>query len=133
MLEPSAGASSEPLTPRIEDEISPLKSVIVHRPGPEMDRLTPSNHKELLFDDLISPTRAQAEHQEFVAQMQDHGVEVLEFQDLLSEALEIPEARQFVTEGTANRELLGPILAPVLEEWTTTLSAKQLGVCASRG
>lgn len=133
MLEPSAGASLEPLTPRIEDEISPLKSVIVHRPGPEMDRLTPSNHKELLFDDLISPTRAQAEHQEFVAQMQDHGVEVLEFQDLLSEALEIPGARQFVTSGTANRELLGPILAPVLEEWTTTLSAKQLGLLCVEG
>ena len=38
---------------RVASEVGNLKQVIVHRPGREMDRLTPSNKDELLFDDVV--------------------------------------------------------------------------------
>ena len=34
-------------------EVGKLKKVLVHRPGRELDRLTPSNREELLFDDIL--------------------------------------------------------------------------------
>ena len=34
-------------------EVGKLRKVIVHRPGLEMRRLTPTNCVELLFDDVI--------------------------------------------------------------------------------
>jgi len=39
-------------------EVGKLRKVIVHRPGLEMRRLTPTNCVELLFDDVIWPRLA---------------------------------------------------------------------------
>ena len=60
-----------------------------HRPpaGPEPERLTPGNHDELLFDDVLWVERAQWEHDQFVARMRERGVEVLYVQELSAEAL----------------------------------------------
>lgn len=113
----------KPFAPSIEDEVSPLKSVIVHRPGLEMERLTPPNHDHLLFDDLLSPTKAKEEHAYFVDLMERQGIEVVEFVDLFRETLEDPAAKQFVLENTVNRDVLGPLLAPEIIEWAGDLSA----------
>ncbi len=106
----------------VEDEISPLRTVIVHQPGPEIDRLTPPNHNDLLFDDLLSPKRAKAEHQFFTEQMREQGVRTVEFTDLLTETLAIPEAKAFVLDNTVNYKRLGPLLAPALHEWADSLT-----------
>lgn len=114
------------LQPNIVDEISPLKTVIVHQPGPEMERLTPPNHGELLFDDLLSPERARAEHEFFTETMRDQGVNVLEFRDLFTETLAIDEAKAYVLENSVNYKRLGPLLAPVLHDWADGLSPEEL-------
>ena len=44
---------------RVASEVGELRQVIVHRPGREMDRLTPSNKDELLFDDVLWTEQAQ--------------------------------------------------------------------------
>ena len=75
--ETTADSARETFRINVEDEVSPLQTVIVHRPGREMERLTPPNHDHLLFDDLLSPARAKEEHEYFVAQMQDQGVVAL--------------------------------------------------------
>jgi hypothetical protein len=41
---------------------------MVHRPGLEHSRLTPSNAEELLFDDVLWVARAKAEHDMFAAE-----------------------------------------------------------------
>ena len=61
--------------------------VIVHRPDLSLKRLTPGNHDELLFDDVLWVERAQWEHDQFVARMRERDIEVLYVQDLLGEAL----------------------------------------------
>ncbi|NOY56776.1 MAG: arginine deiminase [Actinobacteria bacterium] len=71
----------------IRSEAGLLRTVIVHRPGLELDRLTPSNKDELLFDELIWVEKAQNEHDAFVATMIIAGVDVLYLTNLLETVL----------------------------------------------
>lgn len=68
-------------------EVGKLRKVMVHRPELSLQRLTPTNHDELLFDDVLWVERAQFEHDQFVEKMRAHGVEVYLLRELLSEAL----------------------------------------------
>ena len=43
----------------VDSEVGRLESVIVHRPGLELARLTPSNVEDLLFDDVMWAARAR--------------------------------------------------------------------------
>ena len=74
----------------VHSEVGRLRRVMVHRPGLEHTRLTPSNAEELLFDDVIWVARAKAEHDMFCEVMRDRGVEVFEIEQLLAEALDKP-------------------------------------------
>ena len=60
----------------VHSEVGKLRTVIVHRPDLSLKRLTPDNHDELLFDDVLWVERAQWEHDQFVARMRERGVEV---------------------------------------------------------
>ena len=80
----------------VHSEVGNLRRVMVHRPGLEHSRLTPSNAGELLFDDVLWVARAKAEHDMFAEAMRDRGVEVFEAGDLLARALAKPEAREWV-------------------------------------
>jgi arginine deiminase len=75
----------------VHSEVGKLRQVIVHRPELSLKRLTPGNHDELLFDDVLWVERAQWEHDQFVARMRERGVEVFYVQDLLAEALAADE------------------------------------------
>src|SRR5881409_1685995 len=77
-------------------EVGTLRTVIVHRPDLAHERLSPSNCRELLFDDVIWVRRARQEFDAFVDVMRERGVEVLLVHELLAETLEDPEARQWV-------------------------------------
>ncbi|CAN5160383.1 arginine deiminase [soil metagenome] len=84
-MTPSIGASSE---------VQPLQTVMLHRPGPELSRLTPRNNDSLLFDGIPWLSKAQEEHDAFAAALRSHGVEVLYLFELLVEALAAPGARE---------------------------------------
>ncbi len=76
----------------VHSEVGKLRKVIVHRPDLSLMRLTPSNHDDLLFDDVLWVERAKWEHDQFVAAMRSRGVEVFYHVDLLAEALAASEA-----------------------------------------
>ena len=80
----SLGASSE---------VGRLRTVMLHRPGPELKRLTPRNNDKLLFDGIPWVSRAQDEHDAFAAALRDRDVEVLYLVDLLVETLADERAR----------------------------------------
>jgi arginine deiminase len=87
----------------VQSEVGKLRKVMVHRPGLDLQRLTPSNHDDLLFDDVLWVERAQYEHDQFVARMRERGVEVFLLTDLLAEALAASdEARTRVIELVAS-------------------------------
>ena len=74
--------------PFIGSEVTPLRTVMVHRPGLEIARVTPDNREALLFDDLLWLERAQEEHDRFVDLLRGRGVEVVYFEDLLTDCLQ---------------------------------------------
>src|SRR5512133_1910471 len=71
----------------VHSEVGKLRKVIVHRPELSLQRLTPANHDELLFDDVLWVERAQVEHDQFTQLLRSRGIEVFYVQDLLTEAL----------------------------------------------
>jgi arginine deiminase len=92
----------------VNSEVGKLRKVIVHRPDLSLKRLTPTNHDELLFDDVLWVERAQWEHDQFVKAMRDRGIDVYYHVDLLGEALEASEeARRNVIEMVASDYTVG--------------------------
>ena len=70
-----------------DSEVGRLQTVMLHRPGPELKRLTPRNNDKLLFDGIPWIGRAQDEHDAFAQALRDRDVEVLYLVDLLIETL----------------------------------------------
>ncbi|WP_394618916.1 arginine deiminase [Lentzea sp. JNUCC 0626] len=95
----------------ISSEIGGLREVIVHRPGQELDRLTPGNVDDLLFDDVMWADQARREHDEFVEVLTNHGVRVHLFGDLLAQALETEAGRHFAVSRVCTEERFGPAAA----------------------
>src|SRR6516164_4411595 len=107
----------------VHSEVGRLRKVIVHRPDLSLRRLTPANHDELLFDDVLWVERAQLEHDQFVSVMRDRGVEVYYVHQLLAEALAASdEARTQVIEAVANDLTVGWALVDELREMLSRLS-----------
>jgi arginine deiminase len=77
----------------VRSEVGVLRRALVHRPGGELDRLSPANAAELLFDDVPRPERARAEHDALTALLVAEGVELLHLRDLMAGALGISRAR----------------------------------------
>jgi hypothetical protein len=92
----------------VHSEVGRLRKVMVHRPELSLQRLTPSTHDELLFDDVLWVERAQYEHDQFVARMRERGVEVFVLRDLLAEALAATdEGRRRLIELAASEYTVG--------------------------
>ena len=68
-------------------EIGKLNRVLLHKPGKELEKLTPGNFEQLLFDDIPYLKLAQEEHDEFADTLRRCGVEVLYLTDLTAEAV----------------------------------------------
>src|SRR6516162_9938407 len=101
----------------VHSEVGRLRRVLVHRPGLEHTRLTPSNAEELLFDDVIWVSRAKAEHDMFAEVMRDRGVEVFEAEQLLAEALAQPEAKDWVADHILSERQVGITASRRGREW----------------
>ncbi|CEQ12175.1 arginine deiminase ArcA [[Clostridium] sordellii] len=71
----------------VSSEIKPLKKVLLHRPGKEVENLTPETMKRLLFDDIPYLDEIQKEHDEFANLLRENGVEVVYLHDLMKEVL----------------------------------------------
>jgi arginine deiminase len=78
----------------VDSEVGRLRTVLLHRPGAELKRLTPRNSDQLLFDGIPWVGRAVAEHDAFAAALVDRGVEVLYLAELLVDVLAVPAARE---------------------------------------
>ena len=113
-------------TLHVDSEVGVLHKVIVHRPGLEHTRLTPTNAEELLFDDVIWVKRAKEEHDAFCGVMRDRGVEVLEAEQLLVEVLELAEARDWLLDRVLDERHVGVYLARSGHEWGRSASATEV-------
>ena len=112
------------MTLGVHSEVGRLRRVMVHRPGLEHSRLTPSNAEELLFDDVIWVARAKAEHDMFVEAMRDRGVEVFHVEQLLTEALDQPGVRDWVSDHILSELEVGIAAADRAREWAEASDAE---------
>jgi arginine deiminase len=107
-------------------EVGTLRVVILHRPGAELQRLTPRNNDALLFDGLPWVAKAQQEHDAFADVMRSRGVEVLLLGDLLTEALVSGAARMQGIAAAVDSRRLGLPLAQELSKYLRTLDPDTL-------
>ncbi len=78
----------------IYSEIGNLKTVLIHRPGEEIENLIPEYLERLLFDDIPFLKVARQEHDNFAKILQENGVETLYLEDLAIEAVKDPEVKE---------------------------------------
>ncbi|EAE8346862.1 arginine deiminase [Listeria monocytogenes] len=72
----------------ITSEIGKLRTVLVKRPGSELENITPEYLESLLFDDIPYLKMMQKEHDFFAKTMRDSNIEVLYLEKLAAEALQ---------------------------------------------
>ncbi len=87
---------------QVYSEVGRLRRVLVHEPGPEIDRMVPDMMEELLFDDILFGEKAREEHRLLRNVLEHLGVEVLEMFDLLVEALSVDGARDWLLGSVAS-------------------------------
>ncbi|WP_236790203.1 arginine deiminase [Amycolatopsis sp. GM8] len=112
--------------PRVDSEVGPLRSVLLHRPGDELKRLTPRNNDQLLFDSIPWVDRAQQEHDAFAEVLRGRGVEVLLLADLLRVALEDDRAHAAGVHAAVDERRLGQTLADSLRSYLSGVRAATL-------
>ncbi len=73
----------------VRSEIGKLKTVLLKRPGEEIENFTPEMMERLLFDDIPFLPEAQKEHDAFADILRDNGgAEVLYLENLSAEAID---------------------------------------------
>src|ERR1700747_421696 len=110
----------------VDSEVGRLRQVVLHRPDLELKRLTPDNVADLLFDDVLWVSRAQAEHDAFAEALRSRGVVVHYYGDLLAQTLEVPEARAYILDRVFDPRWHGPLAAATLRASMDGLDSARL-------
>ncbi|MGZ4709417.1 MAG: arginine deiminase [Acidimicrobiales bacterium] len=114
------------MTYHVDSEVGRLRQVVLHRPGLELSRLTPSNVQDLLFDDVMWAERAREEHDAFAQKLRERGIIVHLFAELLGQALDQPEAKDFLKERLTTATQFGPALDEPLDDLVDATPPDQL-------
>jgi arginine deiminase len=117
----------------VDSEVGRLRQVILHRPGLELKRLTPDNASDLLFDDVLWVSRAQAEHDAFADVLRSRGVVVHYYGELLAQTLEVPEARAYILDRVFDSRWHGPLAAATLRASMDGLDSARLAAFLAGG
>lgn len=107
----------------VYSEIGKLKSVLLHRPGQEVENIVPDYLRRLLFDEIVYREQAVKEHNQFADILRNEGVEVLYLTDLMANILENPKVRkkfliEFMEEGKVVTPGLQEAILEFLEDYT---------------
>ncbi|MFW5793930.1 MAG: arginine deiminase [Bacillota bacterium] len=111
---------------KVKSEIGQLKKVLLHRPGKELENLTPKWLSQLLFDDIPWLDKAREEHDEFAKIFKNAGVEVLYLVDLVQETLDSDSEvktkfiNQFINESNVTSETLSKVVYKYLNDMPST-------------
>src|SRR6478752_5206897 len=109
-----------------DSEVGRLRTVLLHRPGNELKRLTPRNNDRLLFDGIPWVARAQEEHDAFAEALRARGAEVLYLTDLLTETLGDEGARHHAITTALAGLHLGDTLRDYLARFLGDASPEEL-------
>ncbi|ANH37822.1 Arginine deiminase [Nocardioides dokdonensis FR1436] len=116
-----------------DSEVGRLRTVMLHRPGNELKRLTPRNNDRLLFDGIPWVARAQEEHDAFAEALRARDVEVLYLTDLLTETLQDQMARNHAVTAALSGLHLGDTLRSYLAGFLHDASPEELTAVLTAG
>ena len=78
----------------VKSEVGKLEAVLLHRPGKELERLTPQYLEELLFDDIPWLGKMQEEHDMFAQALRERGCKVYYYDKMLEEILRKKDVKE---------------------------------------
>ena len=116
-----------------DSEVGRLRTVMLHRPGNELKRLTPRNNDRLLFDGIPWVARAQEEHDAFAEALRARDVEVLYLTELLTETLQDEIARNHAISSALSGLHLGDTLRTYLAHFLHDASPEELTAYLTAG
>jgi arginine deiminase len=117
----------------VDSEVGRLRTVLLHRPGAELKRLTPRNSDQLLFDGIPWVGRAQDEHDAFAQALRERGVEVLYLAELLERTLAEPAARAETIAAVLADMRFGQTLRGLVAAYLTDLHPTDLAAALTAG
>jgi arginine deiminase len=111
----------------VTSEIGRLRTVLLHRPGQEIENLTPALLERLLFDDIPYLKMAQQEHDYFADVLRKNGVEVLYLEKLAAESIADRTVKtQFISQFIDEAVVESASLKTALMEYLNTLPDQKL-------
>ena len=112
---------------QIRSEIGPLKRVLLHRPGRELENLMPEYIERLLFDDIPYLKIAREEHDAFCDILRKNGAEVVYLTDLVAESLADPSVKeQFLREYIDEAGIRGEKRIGMMVDYFQSMSTKNM-------
>jgi arginine deiminase len=110
----------------VDSELGRLGTVLLHRPGMELRRITPRHKGKLLFDTIPWVGRAQQEHDVLAAALRQRGAEVSYLTELLQDCLEYQPARSEAIASVLADGVLGDELRGYLRAYLSDLDPERL-------
>jgi arginine deiminase len=112
---------------QVYSEIGDLRTVLLHRPGAEIENLTPDYLERLLFDDIPFLKVAREEHDAFAKILRDNNVEVLYLENLVARAVRTPDVKEkFVSEVIAECNITDPELTNTIKDYLKSMPEKEM-------
>lgn len=111
----------------VASEIGELQTVLLKRPGQELENLTPDYLQPLLFDDIPYLPVIQKEHDYFAQTLRNRGIEVLYLEKLAAEALADKKWREeFVDRVLEEARAEGDVSQQILKEYLLSFANEDL-------
>ncbi|MEG1560465.1 MAG: arginine deiminase [Clostridia bacterium] len=111
----------------LNSEIGKLKTVMLHRPGVEVEMLNPNYLEHMLSEDTPHVPTAQREHDAFASLLRENGVEVLYLEQLFLEAMnETVHMNEFIEDYIKIADIGAETLKDCIRDYLKKKGAKQL-------
>jgi len=112
---------------QVWSEVGSLKKVLLHRPGLELENLTPRYLEDLLFDEIPWLAKAQVEHDGFAKTLESNGVEVYYVGNMLLDVIQDPEVKSEVIKRHLKASpLIEPDVLDTIYQYLSDLSPEEL-------
>ena len=108
-------------TIHVSSEIAPLKTVLLHTPGAELDQMTPETAEELLYDDILNMEAAREQHSQLQGVLEKVS-RPLQVRDLLCDLLQDPVVKQELIKDLCAHLNVSDLEGSLLETEAKTLS-----------
>ncbi len=111
----------------VRSEVGNLKSVLLHRPGRELESLTPQYLDSMLFEDIPFLEQMQSEHDMFADLLREQGCTVYYIEALLEEVFADDQQRSLAVKHLVDTsQIFSPSLKQIIGEHLALSSAKEL-------